>query len=109
MKESFISQVFYKMIEGRNESALAISAAESVLKRIEEVKDRIYRVGGDETVETILAYRFVKRALEQIIDYCRNSSSLVTDEDHAIYYSYAYERLKKAEKMIDEKFSHLDL
>nr|WP_321401034.1 hypothetical protein [uncultured Desulfobacter sp.] len=108
MKKPFIEHSFSKMIDGKFQPQLAAGMAEAVLKHLDEVKEKIDETHGDEAVENVLSYREVKRALDQIIDYCRNASSTVTDEDHGIYYEYAYNRLKKAEDIIDKELSDLN-
>lgn len=109
MKKPFIEHSFSKMIEGKFQPQLAAGIAGAVLKHLDEVKEKIGETHGDDAVENVLNYREVKRALEQIIDYCSNASSAVTDEDHSIYYEYAYNRLEKAENIIDKELSDLNL
>jgi phosphate uptake regulator len=109
MRNPVVDHIFSKMIEGRHERALAAESAQNVLGRIEEIAETIRKDSGEEATQSILSYREVKHALERIADYCTDLDSSVTNEDHTIYYSFASDRLKEAQKFIDKELGHLDL
>lgn len=109
MTHSLVDHLFTKMIEGKKEPILAASAAEAALKRLDEVGEKIHEVSGEEGKNNILGYYEVKRALEQIKDYCINPNTTVSDEDHGIYYGFAYNKLKEAEKIITIELPDLNI
>ena len=109
MKNKFIDHLFSKIIEGRSEKSLSAAAAKSKLEQLENVAEQIDRHSGQEAVQNVLWYTEVKRALEQCHDYIVNSQSPITCTDFSIYYSFAADRLRQAEGLIDEELSELGL
>lgn len=109
MKNKFVDHLFSKIVEGRYEKALSSLAAQSKLEQLEEIGEKIRQSEGEEVCQNVLGYREVKRALEQCLDHIENSSSSVTDTDFYIYLSFASERLKEAESIIDEELTDYDL
>lgn len=109
MKKPFIGHVSSKIIEGRYEKALSLSAANSVLKHVEEVAEIIRQKNGSEAVENVLYYAPVKRCLLQCINYIEDETSAVNDEDFRIYYAYMTQHLKIAQTIIDTELHELGL
>jgi hypothetical protein len=101
MKKNFVNHLFTKIIEGRNEPTLSISAIKATIEHVESVAETIRLQDGEEVVQNVLGYKEVNRALNQLLDYCNNSSSVVSDEDHTIYYDFLHTRLLKAQSIID--------
>lgn len=102
MRNKFINQVFYKIIEGKYDPISSAAGAVSTLKRVEDVAEKIQASFGKEAVQNVLSYKEVKHALNQCIDYIQNLNTKVTDVDHTIYYDFIHAKLEKAEKIIDE-------
>jgi hypothetical protein len=109
MKSPFVDHSWTKIVEGKFEPELVKVCVDSKIKQLDEVAEIIRSNNGSDAVENVLEYKFVLRALEQCRDYVTNSSSAVTSEDHYIYYCYATNQLKEAERIIDDELSHLDL
>lgn len=108
MKKPFVEHLFTKIIEGKHEKSLSSSAARAVLEHVEGVGEAIRQAQGEEVRQNVLGYREVTRALEQCLDYIENPNTTVTDADNAIYYGYAYNRLREAEEIIDNELSEYE-
>ena len=99
-KLSFINHGFEKIGESRDlVPSTSIKSAENALEQLEEALKAISLSEGSEMAHQVLSYKTVKRALEQCLDYFKNSASSVTEEDHEIYYEYAYQKLSQAESL----------
>ena len=109
MKSPFIDHLITNIIEGKHEKALSASAAKATLNKLDEVAETIASSQGEDFKQSVLSYAEVKRALEQCIDFVENRSTVITDQDHTIYYDFIMTNLKKAESTIDSELSHLGL
>ena len=99
-KLSFINHGFEKIGESRDlVPSISIKSAEEALEKLEEALKSISLREGSEIADKVLSYKTVKRALEQCLDYFKNSASSVTKEDHEIYYAHAYQKLSDAESL----------
>lgn len=108
MENKFVDHLFSKIIEGRHEKSLSAAAAKSKLEQLESVAEQIRTNSGSDAVQNVLGYCEVKRALEQCHRYIIGEAS-ITDTDFSIYYSFAADRLREAEAIIDNELSHLGL
>lgn len=110
MKTPFIDHSFSKIIEGDYLKSLVMVVVTDKLKQLDKVAEAIQKDSGSDAIESILAYKTVRRALEQCHAFiCNGSTDDLTDDDYSIYYEHAYTKLKKAQDIIDATYSHLEL
>jgi len=104
MQEKFIDTLFSKILEYRYEVALSSAAVKSKLQQLEDVGERIRKKEGEEARNQVLDYKHVKHALEKCREYLEgNPSSLINEIDFHIYYEYAYQKLQRADTLLEEK------
>ena len=96
----FVTQSFTKMLEPRGANPLSAVAAKDALQKLETCSQAEIERSGSDAGENIFSYRSVKRALEQLLTYYEDASSSISEEDHEIYYTYAYDKLKIAEEIL---------
>ena len=103
MSNKFIMHLFTKILEVRGHTPLSESAAKEALESLDAEYEAISQSEGSEMAENVLSYKTVKRALQQCLSYHANSNPSVTYEDNLINYEYAYLKLERAEKLIEEE------
>ena len=96
----FITYSFTKMLEPRGANPLSAMAAKDALQQLETCSRAEIERSGSDAGENIFSYRSVKRALEQLLAYYEYANSSISEEDHEIYYTYAYDKLKRAEEIL---------
>ncbi len=108
MKKPFIDHSWSKIVDKGDFAKIVLAQK---LKLLEEVAGTI---GGcsdadADSVENVLAYQQVRRALEQCLAYLEGRADAVTETDYFIYWHYADYRLRDAERIIDDELSDLGL
>jgi len=97
------------MIEVHYEKGLAKGVLEAKIKQIEEIADVIRQKHGDNSVENVLNYTLLMRALKRNLNYINGESSDMIEDDYYIYYTFASTQANKSEKIIDDELSDLNL
>lgn len=105
MKKSIIDQVWHKIADLDSQGR---AATVSKLEQVVELARRISQAEGEEVANNVLEHGLIEVALlrcQQIQD-----RELGLDyDDLQIYYRYATNAMKNAEKVIGTELAHLDL
>ncbi|CAA0079592.1 Uncharacterised protein [BD1-7 clade bacterium] len=109
MNKAFLDHSFNKIVEISHDPQFARVFVEGKLRQLEEVAEVIRSSEGEDSPENVLNYRLTHRAFSQCLDYINNPSSVVTETDYYIYYSFLATALQKAEQIIDDELAHLEL
>lgn len=106
MKSPFIDHSWSKIVE---RDAVARVMIEAKIKQLDAVAEVVRKDSGSDTVENVLSYRLVKRALEQCLGHLLGTAPSVTTDDYYIYSDYAEHQIIEAQRIIDSELSHLGL
>ncbi|MGY2440162.1 hypothetical protein [Pseudomonas sp. SDO52101_S400] len=105
MKKSIIDQTWHKIADLDSQGR---AAAATKLEQVVELARRIGQTEGGEVANNVLEHGLIEVALLRSRQIQDRELGLDYD-DLQIYYRYATNAMKNAEKVIDNELAHLDL
>lgn len=105
MKKPLVDHWWSKISERAD---VGLPAAQDKLRQLGEVEKAIASRDGQAAAANVLASGLIRRALERCVEIHQGRPDLDAD-DLSIYYNYATEAAKEAERIIDKELDYLDL